>query len=471
MTRSKVLLVCTLSFVLLHFMATGQVTLYGNAPSYNGEELVFYQYSDFISRTEIPVGRGMVNQNGDFSIELKVNDIEYIFSHIGIYQIYLFVEPGRKYQLVLPKNEPKTESQRLNPYFREVEMHVGIANIGKDDLNVLISSFDTAFNEHFNQIVQDAYAGSQNIAIDSLINTIETRYKKFSHPFFAAYRQYRYGLLSQLSLMQKARSISDSYFLNKPILYNNPSYMELFNLLYDKYFLFFARTDSGQAVFNNISDEKSYTRLKATLAKDEVIGKDSLLELVILKGLHDGFFDDKFSRSALLSILDSLYRQTQIAEHLIIAENIRSKVTRLLPGFVPAPFELYSTSGKLTSLKDFEGKYVYLNFCSISSYTCLQEFSLLKRLYDKHSKYLEIVTISIDNDENELKRFVEQSGYPWTFLYYGNKPDVIKDFDVRAFPTYFLIGPDRKLLMSPAASPKENFEILLFNLLRSRGEI
>jgi len=217
--------------------------------------------------------------------------------------------------------------------------------------------------------------------------------------------------------------------------------------------------------------KKSYTRLKATLAKDEVIGKDSLLELVILKGLHDGFFDDKFSRSALLSILDSLYRQTQIAEHLIIAENIRSKVTRLLPGFVPAPFELYSTSGKLTSLKDFEGKYVYLNFCSISSYTCLQEFTLLKRLYDKHSKYLEIVTISIDNDENELKRFVEQSGYPWTFLYYGNKPDVIKDFDVRVFPTYFLIGPDRKLLMSPAASPKENFEILLFNLLRSRGEI
>ena len=107
------------------------------------------------------------------------------------------------------------------------------------DVNVLISSFDTAFNEHFDQIVQDAYAGSQNIAIDSLINTIETRYKKFSHPFFAAYRLYRYGLLSQLSLMQKARSISDSYFLNKPILYNNPSYMELFNHI--RQHLFFAR--------------------------------------------------------------------------------------------------------------------------------------------------------------------------------------------------------------------------------------
>jgi thiol-disulfide isomerase/thioredoxin len=156
---------------------------------------------------------------------------------------------------------------------------------------------------------------------------------------------------------------------------------------------------------------------------------------------------------------------------LIIAENIRSKVTRLLPGFVPAPFELYSSKGKLMSLNDFEGKYVYLNFCSTSSYTCLQEFTLLEKLYEKHGKILEIVTISIDRDVEEMKSFLKQTKYQWTFLHYGNKPDIIRDFDVRAYPTYFLIGPDRRLIMSPAASPRENFEIQLFKLLRSRGEI
>jgi thiol-disulfide isomerase/thioredoxin len=195
------------------------------------------------------------------------------------------------------------------------------------------------------------------------------------------------------------------------------------------------------------------------------------LELVILKGLHDGFFDDKFSRTALLVILDSLYTNSKIAEHLVIAQNIRSKVTRLLPGFVPVPFKLYSSKGKLTSLDDFKGKYVYLNFCTTSSYSCLQEFTLLERLYEKHNKLLEIVTICVDRDENDMKQFLDQTKYQWTFLFYGNKPDIIKDFDIRAYPTYFLIGPDRKLVMSPAASPRENFEILLFKLLRSRGEI
>lgn len=453
------------------FWANAQVTITGNAPTYKGDELVFYHYSDLISQTEDAVGKCKVDSKGNFTCKLNIDETSFIFSYLGIYRIYLFAEPGRTYTVVLPEKEDKTEAQRLNPYFRQVEVHVGIVGIAKTDLNFLINAFDLAFNEHFDSIVTDAYAGKSNLPIDSLTQNLEKLFGTYNQPFFDAYRKYRYGLLNQLSLMQKSRSISDNYFLNKPILYNNPAYMELFNLVYDKYFLFYARSESGTAVFSNITEEKSYTRLKQTLAKDQVLSNDSLMELVILKGLHDGFFDDKFSRSALLVILDSLYKRTKIAEHLIIAENIRSKVTRLLPGFVPAPFELYTSKGKLVSLDDFKGKYVYLNFCTTSSYTCLQEFTLLEKLYEKHKKFLEIVTVCVDRDENDMKQFLEQTKYKWTFLHYGNKPDIIKDFDIRAYPTYFLVGPDKKLVMSPAASPRENFEIQLFKLLRAKGEI
>ncbi|HPJ46034.1 MAG TPA: TlpA disulfide reductase family protein [Tenuifilaceae bacterium] len=461
-----------LSIVLLFSQnLTAQVTVTGNAPTYAGDDITFYRYSDLITQTEEKIGNCKVGNTGDFKCKLNIDETSFVFSYLGIYRVYLFAEPGKVYEVVLPEKEEKTEPQRLNPFFRQVEVHVGIKGIQKNDLNYLINAFDLAFNEHFNTIVNDAYAGKESISIDSLTQNLEQRFSPYNHTFFNSYRKYRYGLLNQLSLMQKSRSISDNYFLNKPILYNNPSYMELFNLVYDKYFLFFARSETGNAVFNNISEQKSYTRLKKTLASDAVLSNDSLMELVILKGLHDGFFDDKFSRSALLAVLDSLYKQTKIAEHLIIAENIRSKVTKLLPGFVPSPFKLYTSEGKLVSLDDFTGKYVYLNFCTTSSYTCLQEFSLLEKLYEKHKKLLEIVTICVDREENEMKNFLEQTNYDWTFLYYGNKPDIIKDFDIRAYPTYFLIGPDKKMVMSPAPSPKENFEIQLFNLLRSKGEI
>ena len=452
-------------------LSNAQVKLRGNAPSYAGGELIFVKYSDYITQTEETLTKCAVDELGDFSCDLKVSETTFIFTQLGIYNAYLFVEPGKNYEIVLPENEPKTESQRLNPYFVETNLHIGIKNMEPNDINYLISTFDLTFNEQFDAIVKDAYARKKTTSIDSLRNELELIFEKYSNPFFSDYRTYRYGLLSQIALMQKSRSISNLYFQDKPIRYNNPAYMELFNLLYDKYFLFFARSNKGNAALTEVTNKRSYQRLNNTLAQDNVLKNDSLRELVILKGLHDGFFDDRFSRGALLAILDSLYSRTTIAENLMIAENIRQKVTRLLPGFVPSPFELYTVNDELVSLKQFEGKYVYINFCSTTSYSCLQEFPLLEKIHERYKDKLEIVTIAVDPDINDLKHFLGQNNYKWTFVHYGNKPEIIKDFDIRAYPTYFLVGPDKRLIMSPAQSPKENFEKTFFRILRSKGEI
>jgi len=446
-------------------------TITGNSKSYSNDELIFYRYSDLITMAEEEIGRCKVDDQGKFSCQLKISETTFLFSHLGIYRIYLFAEPGKTYNLALPDKEDKTEGQRLNPYFRETDLFVGITNIGKNDINFFINSFDLAFNEKFDLIINDTYKGKININIDSLINTIESRYTNMNQPYFDTYRYYRYGLLKQITYIQKAKSTSEHYFLNKPVQYNNTAFMELFNLVYDKYFIFFSRTETGNAVFKNITQEKSLYNLKKTLATDNVLANDTLKELVILKGLHDGFFDDKFSRSALLTILDSLYFTSKIPEHLVIAQNIRTKVTHLLAGFVPTPFELYDAKGKLVRLDDFKGKYIYLNFCTSTSYTCLQEFTLLQKLYEKHKQLLEIVTICVDKDKQDMGNLLQNAGYDWTFLHYDNKPEIVKDFDIRAYPTYFLIGPDRKLLLSPAPSPREDFEIQFFKILRSRGEI
>lgn len=472
MVKVVVKSIVSVLFILSTSLAIAQpVSLTGKSKSYAGEEIVFYHYSDLITLTEEELGRCKVGNDGTFNCQIKVNETTYLFSHLGIYRIYLFIEPGKTYNLALPEKEIKSESQRLNPYFRETDMFVGITNIDKNDINYLTNSFDLSFNEKFDLIINDTYKGKTNINVDSLINTLESRYASFKQPYFNIYRYYRYGLLKQLTYIQKARSTSEHYFLNKPIRYNNTAFMELFNLVYDKYFIFFSRTETGNAVFKNISQERSLSALKKTLATDDVLSNDTLKELVILKGLYDGFFDDKFSRSALLVILDSLNSTTKIPEHLVIVENIRTKVTHLLAGFVPAPFELYDSKGKLTKLDDFKGKYVYLNFCTTSSYTCLQEFTILQKLYEKHRQQLEIVTICVDNDKEDITNLLKNTGYDWTFLNYGNKPEIIKDFDIRVYPTYFLIGPDKKLILSPAPSPKEDFEIRFFKILRSRGDI
>jgi len=51
------------------------------------------------------------------------------------------------------------------------------------------------------------------------------------------------------------------------------------------------------------------------------------------------------------------------------------------------------------------------------------------------------------------------------------QPEVLKEYDIRAFPTYFLIGPDGKLILSPAPSPAEDFEQRLFEIMKARGDL
>lgn len=462
-------------FLLLFFGITLNVSaqeavVFGNSYDYKGVEIIFYTYSDYITETEYEVGRCRVESDGSFTAKLKVLETTFVFAHLGVYKIYFFAEPGKRYELMLPPREDKTEVQRLNPFFRETDLQVGIKNVDRNDINFLVNAFDLRFNQDFDQIVQDAYRGRQH-NIDSLIAKIEVKFGETLNPFFDAYREYRYGLLRQITFIKKSTATSNELFLNRPILYRNPAFMELFNLVYDKYFLFFSRTAQGNAIFDDISRYKSLSRLKLTLSTDNILSNDTLKEMVILKSLHDEFFSDNFSRSALLTILDSIYRTTTIPEHVIIAENIRNRITKVLPGFVPAPFSLKDVKGKDVSLDNFKGKYIYLNFCTTTSYTCLKEFTQLEKISKQYKKHLEVVTISADDNPDDLKSFLENSKYDWTFLHFGNKPEVLRDYDIRVYPTYFLIGPDKKMILSPAPSPEEGFERRFFQILRSRGEI
>lgn len=471
MAKLRFLLLLLLLFIgVENNIGAQEAMIFGNATEYKGSEILFYTYSDYITETEYEVGRCKVERDGKFSAKLKVLETSFVFAHLGVYRIYFFAEPGKRYELVLPPREDKTEAQRLNPFFRETDLQVGIKNVDRNDINFLINAFDLRFNQDFDRIVQDAYRGRQH-NIDSLITRIEEKFAGTGIRFFDDYREYRYGLLRQITFIKKSTATSNELFLNRPVLYRNPAYMELFNLVYDKYFLFFSRTSQGNAIFDDISRYKSLGKLKRTLATDDVLSNDTLMELVILKSLHDEFFSDNFSRSALLTILDSIYRTTSIPEHVIVAENIRNRITKLLPGFVPAPFSLNDVNGHEVSLDRFKGKYIYLNFCTTTSYTCLKEFVQLEKISRQYKKHLEVVTISADDNIDDLKSFLENSKYDWTFLHFGKKPEVLRDYDIRVYPTYFLIGPDRKMILSPAPSPEEGFERRFFQLLRSKGEI
>jgi thioredoxin-related protein len=58
-----------------------------------------------------------------------------------------------------------------------------------------------------------------------------------------------------------------------------------------------------------------------------------------------------------------------------------------------------------------------------------------------------------------------------TVLIAGTRNDLLKQYKIKAYPTYYLIDPDGNFLFSPAPSPAENFESVFRNILLSRQKI
>jgi peroxiredoxin len=455
-------------FTTVHYCVFATI-ISGVDTNYANTEIVLLKSADPFSGAEMELARTVVDTAGRFSINLDLYETTYVYAYLGTNKVYLYAEPSKAYKIVLPLYTEKNKADELNPFFKFGEVHLGIKNILQDDLNLQIKMFMDSFNPFYKKHAQLIFSDKINFEqLDSDIKQLDKPFSKSANTYFNDFRKYKFGLLRFVAYQRKSRSISDSYFKGQPFLGNNPAYVELFNMVYLDYFTHFARSEQGKQLVSALSSN-SYREVKSALAQDKVLQPDKVLNMVMLKCLQDEFYDDNYSRNALLAVLDSFLLSSTDDLEILTAQNIRNKVTKLLVGFEPPAFELYDTDSNLVSLESLRGKFIYLNFCSCFSYTCLNEFAMLQNIYNKHNKYLEIVSIVIDEDVQVVKDFVERSGYSWTFLHFDNNPHILQDYDIRTFPTYYLIDDEGKLSMSPAASPNEEFEGRLFKVLRAKG--
>jgi peroxiredoxin len=137
-------------------------------------------------------------------------------------------------------------------------------------------------------------------------------------------------------------------------------------------------------------------------------------------------------------------------------------------GFKAPAFELYDAKGNIRKSSDLLSNYVYLNFISIESFTCREDLELLKTLHNKHKADFKVISISIDENLQEVQKYFDDHGFDWELLSYSNQKNLIDLYRVKAYPTYYLISPEGNLVMAPANPPSENFEWYFFKLLQSK---
>jgi len=445
------------------------VIITGKSPDYAGDSLAFFSYSNMITFNEKEMASCLVSDIGDFECSFTLDEPRLIFSHLGVYNCFMYAEPGLVYEIRLPQKRQKSMADEANQFFEETSVHLalsvtgstgGRAVPGKDEeLNFLIHAFNDYFYPYYYKFAVNAYTDRvDQKELKDAIQNLQNPFKDIRNPFFSDYMDYRIGLLNHYGNQVSSQRITEDFFLGKPVRYQNPAYMELFNEIFNDFFDQFNEKYPRRNLPVILNRDKDYSGLNEILVRDASLRNDSLRELILLKEFYEGFFEQKNIRSSMLQLLDSLQLNTSITLHRILVRDIMLEITKLLPGYSPPDFALYDHDSTLVHLSDFQGEYIYLSFCNSFSYYCIKEYEYLKILQQRLQGQVKIMTILVDDSFQNMQELKRNNNYPWTFLHFANQPQVIDDYDIQTYPSYFLIGPEGKLILSPAPSPAENFE-------------
>ena len=106
---------------------------------------------------------------------------------------------------------------------------------------------------------------------------------------------------------------------------------------------------------------------------------------------------------------------------------------------IQAPdFKLSLLNGGETSLSDFSGKPVMLNFWATWCPPCREEMPYLQQIHEQRSADVVVLTVNMAENPGDVEEFIREFGLSFPVLLDSNG-DVAQQYGVRAIPTTFFI--------------------------------
>ncbi|PMQ00957.1 MAG: thiol:disulfide interchange protein [Dictyoglomus sp. NZ13-RE01] len=114
-------------------------------------------------------------------------------------------------------------------------------------------------------------------------------------------------------------------------------------------------------------------------------------------------------------------------------------------GTIAINFSLPDLNGKTHSLKQYKGSVILLNFWATWCPPCRAEIPILSKIYKNYKKSgFKIIAVSLDNDINKVKAFLNENPVEFTVLF-DKKGEAGYKYSIYAIPTSFLI--DKELII------------------------
>ncbi len=144
------------------------------------------------------------------------------------------------------------------------------------------------------------------------------------------------------------------------------------------------------------------------------------------------------------------------------------KFKKLVKGNPSPIFENYENyKGGKTSLKDFKGKFVYIDVWATWCGPCKREIPFMKKVEEKyHGKKIAFVSISVDDlkKKDAWKEMVKEKGMAGVQLFADKSfgSDFVKDYGINGIPRFIFLDKKGNIIDADAPRPSDPRLIALF---------
>ncbi|MBO4588144.1 MAG: TlpA family protein disulfide reductase [Bacteroidales bacterium] len=456
----RILLVLFFFSVVSAFSQTPNITIKGKAANADGKEIELYKYSDQLSRTEVLLDNSIIGASG-FELKMYAKYTTLVFLQVENYTQSFYVEPGRTYEVLIPKFDWSIDERR-NIHLSPEALPVVFENLPKDEVNLKINALD-AFVDSFisvNRYYFDQKFRPQRRYFDTLALLVDKKFPDGKNAFFNRYKKFSLAELKYKLSFDSRKNMYNKYIANQPPLYYDENYMTLF-------FTVFANSISGGNRYNNIHKLSRWINngnmgtYMDSIGLDPLLRNEQIRELVAIQALKESYYKTKvYKQDKVVAALENLRSKTKFPEHRELIRNLLSMFSQKSKGGDVATFTLPDVDKKMVSLDSFKGKWIYLSFVRVGEPHSLKEIETLAYFKDSiysRSKNVEFVTICCDREFQKMYHFLRNnkkgSRYNWTWLHFNNNFKLLERYSVVSFPTFLLINPDGKLQYSVTPSP------------------
>jgi Peroxiredoxin len=442
------------------FTATAQnITITGRVNKHNALIRLFV-YEDLLNWEGKQIAEVRSDDKGNFILEGSVNQILPAKIFVGLENVDFYLTPNATYnmEIIIPIEEENVS------YFDKPTPTLRVKKATDKGIyrQMIISEeiINTYLLNYFNQI----YRQRKYQYLDSIWSTINETLPDIESDYVKNFINYKIASIHMAINADDGKKVIREYFDGKPILYTQPSYIELFKDLFSNKFLKspYTITQMKNAVWTSPEALRDYLKTDPLMAKNP-----QLAEFITIYNLQKIYYEDNDSRKLAVDHLEAIKESSKYPEHKTIISDIFNKFYRFAEGAKASDFELKDSAGKTVKLSDYKKKMVLLQFVEGFSAVTNQQFTRLKELHEQWQDSVQIITIATKDRVTFYEDLFKKQNLDWQLLDLNNDILLLEKYNVRTFPEYVIIKPDTKIGIAPAPAPDQFLEYHIRRLYRN----